>query len=440
MTETTTEPIVESPVTFSFPEFPDRVVTQSEPINAGITQDILVTGSVSHRGQPFVGRIMSLNYHMPNEDRATFTGDGGRTLVYGTVVNPEPVHGCYYRTLVGPGSPAEAGRLLQYIDNGHADQRNHAQYAWNIIAGADGQAWPYPNDSTSSPGRLYVEVMAPEGLDVQPAEATPEQMAEEAGGVQTVDASEDGPAMGWARDEGEGRALVRPEPVQGEHYVLWNANSQNVAFLGVFVGGSVMNSFTQLDRTDGGIRAENRFAALYTNLEDLRWAPARRKQAERKDPTDEEQRAAIATLRDTLAEKQARLSALNEALNEKAKEQNWCSEYEGVIEPLGLEPREQNKDWDVEVEVEFRLTDNSPSSQMDERLDSEYGIAIVSSSVEVYGKATVTVRVEDQPDDDDEISESIDTDMVENALCGAVGSSVDLDVSDWTIESRRPVG
>lgn len=82
-----------------------------------------------------------------------------------------------------------------------------------------------------------------------------------------------------------------------------------------------------------------------------------------------------------------RLTVLNErkdtysdALNELAEDNGWCSEFESVVQTLGFPGRdEMAKDYSVELEVTFSMTDSGPSSWMDRRVETEVFSDNVSS-------------------------------------------------------------
>lgn len=137
-----------------------------------------------------------------------------------------------------------------------------------------------------------------------------------------------------------------------------------------------------------------------------------------------------------------RKETYSEALNELAEENDWCSEYEAVVQPMGFPGRGENRDYVVEVEASFEWEDDSPTSDMDSKVQDELfhgNIQTLSlSQMTMTGTATVSIAVEEvrtAPGDDvDEIvGGKITNNMVSERLQDMMGGYVT--VSDYDVLS-----
>lgn len=88
---------------------------------------------------------------------------------------------------------------------------------------------------------------------------------------------------------------------------------------------------------------------------------------------------------------------MDEAMQELAEEEAWCSEYESSVKPFGFSPREryQTTDYEVDVDVTFEVDVDDLDTDDLERISGISGI--VSGSGEFRVTARRSIRVEDAP-------------------------------------------
>jgi hypothetical protein len=150
-------------------------------------------------------------------------------------------------------------------------------------------------------------------------------------------------------------------------------------------------------------------------------------------PLTEEQQNAVAeqlaALRLELADEKQKFVDLGRALNDIAETNSWCDTYDSLVQDLGLPGRE--KDWWVEVEVEVTVEDHSPSSNMDDRLEREYGAPIDTSYIEFRGK--VKVRVSGiTANSADDAQNFVDEDDVKSEVDDAF-SGAEVTLGEWEV-------
>lgn len=361
------------------------------------------------------------------------TTDGPyRTIrVFGAPLNPEMENGKHYRQL------GERNIMARFNDDDHRGDRNNPTAPLSLISGA-GAPWPFPGDSMGmwDASVPYIEVegpSTPEPMDVQ-------QFAD----ADMLAAS--GPAHGFALREADGNVLLNPELEVGEFYIYWTTSrawadgsmsearmvtaiedgTPRFAHFGYWtmerVAGELVPYFYTSRRTVLDSEPEKGWVKLAltvpaaTNIDTTVWANR------------------AATERGEFAE-------FNEATNELARDNDWCSEYEGIVEALGMEGRtKQLYDFDIDVAVDFSFDVDSVSSQMDSRIATDYDIPGFSgSSARLTGTATVTIRISEQEDESD-AHDQIDSEAVETELSNMMSGDVDsIDISDWTIGNTRQV-
>lgn len=135
----------------------------------------------------------------------------------------------------------------------------------------------------------------------------------------------------------------------------------------------------------------------------------------------------------TITELTDKREKMNEALNELASEQDWCSEFEDSVIPLGFDGREGRSDveYSVEIDVDFTYSEEDLGHGDRSSMESIAGLNDISSiNVEATGTARVTVSVTAPRNagDDGDLSEYVSTDDVINEI----GNSY-VTVDDWTI-------
>jgi hypothetical protein len=137
----------------------------------------------------------------------------------------------------------------------------------------------------------------------------------------------------------------------------------------------------------------------------------------------------LAALRTELADEKQKFVDLGIALNDIAETNSWCDTYDRLVQDLGLPGRE--KDWWVEVEAEVTVEDHGPSSNMDERLEREYGLPIDTSYIEFRGK--VKVRVSGiTANSADDAQNFVDEDDVKSEVDDAF-SGAEVTLGEWEV-------
>lgn len=355
--------------------------------------------------------------------------------VHGSLVNPTPEHGKHYRLLTDGGQ----GILLQYIDDDHAEDRHRMGSPWNIIAGPDAP-WYTDRDSLYSiEGNTYVEVEAPETPEEPSVDRQEEAEAEAE--VATIENVLTNNTFGMGKANEDGRCVLNPEPVVGRHYLYWRTWSDSESYLGTYVHATPDNeenknprilAYRRVIRMGGNRSMHNStdMVSMEGDTETLKWVEVATAKPEPAAPDVQQGRRS--SLRMTLDRLATGFSDLNEAMNEVAEEQSWCSEYEDIVRPLGFEGREsQKRDYNVEVKVSFTLEDESPSSRVDSYLNSAYGIDVSADYVEIKGSVTFTIRASEMSGEDD-ARDYVDTETVQEELDSLTSASVSIE--DWSIE------
>lgn len=143
-----------------------------------------------------------------------------------------------------------------------------------------------------------------------------------------------------------------------------------------------------------------------------------------------------------------RKGTYSDALNQLAEEQDWCSEYESVVQPLGYPGRaEEAKDYAVTLSVTFAMEDDGPSAWMDRRVETEIFHDNVSSlslnqmtfsgtlnfTMSVYGIKPARGSESLDSRISAAISDYLDDTKIEGALEDLLSGS--FTVSEWSIDS-----
>lgn len=138
-------------------------------------------------------------------------------------------------------------------------------------------------------------------------------------------------------------------------------------------------------------------------------------------------------LRAYVREMEERWETLSEALNEKADEQDWCSDFESVVRPLGLPGRTRMAyDVDVTVTIEYTLDESNTSTDFDRALSEEVGHEIGHFSGTISVEIPITVHI-GGVSDSDEAEGEVDSEHIEARL-DAMGVSYD-GIVDWDVRS-----
>lgn len=422
--------------------FTDTVIEHDAQNNASVDE--------YDRRSIFVGRVMtpvlhSALLHRQVRGMASRFGQGwivrytdaeGNTVsarAYGSLMNPTPVHGHYYRVI----AEGRQDMLLRYIDSEHVEMRNTRGSAWNIVAASTGP-WPIPNDSYSVEPASYVEVECPEEFS---EEASVDRQDTEPA-VETIENAVTNNTHGMAEADDEGRAVLRPTPEIGGRYLYWHRYSEE-AFLGTYVERHLGEA-----KKTGQFLAAHRVFRVGTEVrvvnssdyitdpvatEDYLWVKA--KTGTLPEPDAETLEGRKSRLRQQLTALAVTFTDLNEQMNELADEHEWCTEYEDIVKPLGFEGRESKlRNYEVEVQATIRIEDESPSSRLDNQLESEFGISMSASSIEVTADVTVYITVEDQPDAES-AENYIDSDVVYSHIDNETTASFEL--VDYVVQTAR---
>lgn len=156
------------------------------------------------------------------------------------------------------------------------------------------------------------------------------------------------------------------------------------------------------------------------------------------DAEQEEQRLTLIAV-----DLEERERQINKDMNEVAKEQGWCEQYEErIIDPLGLMHRKDEADddeeddtlrnWTVSVEGTLRIEEDSPSAEFDEYMRSYTGWDFIESNSLVYNSAfSIKVGVEDCADEDDAKDAVTDGLICEELGLTVTRSSIRFTVTDW---------
>lgn len=371
----------------------------------------------------YIGRVVDAVGAFSGDGYILSTEEGQAIRVYGQPVNPEPVNGKVYRLL----GPEGLGHLVRYHDDQHVAERNHVGHPYSILAGPNG-AWAYPNDS-ASPAAIEASHLIEVEYEVSDVRQSDAEEAPAAAETPTVTADV---FKGLAVDDGDG-VVVNPEPVEGVTYIVgYPVDNVDRYQIATFAAGTLAGRGTFSIGDDGTIEQVSRYGDRWTMSSEPNITWAAMKMLAPEPAPDVTRTAIIETLTSQYNSLVSSFDAFNEALNEKADDSDWCGEYEGIIEPLGMTGRNKKKDWIVEVIADVTVTDSSPSSRMDNSLRSEWAEeSFTSSNMEVTG--TVTVNIDVDETSEDEAREYVDSDTIESRLEDMFrGCSVEL--TDWRIE------
>jgi hypothetical protein len=136
---------------------------------------------------------------------------------------------------------------------------------------------------------------------------------------------------------------------------------------------------------------------------------------------------------------------LNDALNELARQQSWCGEYERTMDAIGMRHRRSGgrtpydpdnmldqtpprHAYDIQYDVEVTITDDSPSYRIVSALESDYYASGVS---EIRFDTTVTVTINGVIAEDEEAAEnSVTQSQIEDELDNII--SGEFEINDYS--------
>jgi hypothetical protein len=233
---------------------------------------------------------------------------------------------------------------------------------------------------------------------------------------------------GIAAADTEGLAVLKPEPVIGEPYIVWHSGS-DYSYIGTYLTVDDRGLFalqTMLSRIDGSVYHTTHDDILRADDDaQLQWAALHTEQAETNDKPVET--AAVLTRQTRL---DSRWDSLDEALTEIADDEEWCSDFESIVKPLGFTGRRPDREFDVRVNVSFTVTDSATSGQMDRRLGDEYDLSdLTVSELRFDASAEITVRITAR--NADQAMEAIGRAEVEEKLESLTSSGIEVD--EWEV-------
>jgi hypothetical protein len=384
-----------------------------------ISQVISDTGTVAapEIQQAYVGKIQRAR-------RAMTPGRqwiGGGYFFIGAEVNPLPVHDHHYRMLEDPFA------LIRY-------DANHDR--WWIIKGAGETPWPAGDDDYYSvTPNAYFEVRydgAVTNLDAV------ELATNETPGHPVLSVEQTARFVGKAVTNEQGRAV---QVTEFEDYTLYvgysdarfNDTRQSLWF-GLKAGGQdELLHWGRWQNLYGGSTMAPELTD--TRPDDMVWA-----KAVVAEPTP----YGLSTpesIRTTTQQRINGFESFNDALNDLARTQSWCGEYERVMGEVGMRSRRSGRiRLYADVIVDLNVEVDSPRYQVSNVLESDYEVDSVSN---LRFDARVTVPVEfvldrdleydDGYDEDLDADDYISSSMVSDAVESRVGN-LSYTVEDYTID------
>lgn len=146
-------------------------------------------------------------------------------------------------------------------------------------------------------------------------------------------------------------------------------------------------------------------------------------------PSDQEREASLEAYFARQVEQY--LSTITEQIHNIANEEDWCNEFDELLDSLGLETR--SREYVSSVTATFTADVDSPPSEVDEAVSRwvSDGPDVVLSSMTIVGTIDVNVYWTGSRGDE----ENFDSSEVETAVEDALGSSVEI--IDWHINETE---
>jgi hypothetical protein len=383
---------------------------------------------------------------MSDEDNG---GNGGAYLT-GARVSPTPVNGRLYQELRDmPGEAHCSPFVLRFNDEAHLDDRAHRDNPWTIVWAQDGLEHNIGQARIQVP-YAWVEVQSPltpvntglasdEEIDLIFSEM--DETAAVVAAATYMDNTTEGHTLGKAQAEADGNVILDPVRVPGEMYLTWYDGTSwydDHAMVQVAISETHMTPVGYYNR--GVDNAVYYHDDIYYEVRgpdwaaptDIHWAKLG---LESPDPaTDADER--VARLLTIAEESHESFENLNDALNNLAEDEGWCSEYERTMQSIqmrdrrsgprapfdrgniGAPPRPDRHAYDVQYDVEVTVTDDSPAHRITNVIEGEFGLYSVS---ELRFDATMAVTVsgivaENEDEAESMVSQSQITDEVESML------------------------
>jgi hypothetical protein len=437
----------------------------------GANAHILVTGLAERRFSShndhfdyssLVGKVVAVRPSRPDGREwylSEDTNPDGAAYLTGARVSPTPVNGRLYQELRDlPGEMHSSPFVLRFNDEAHRDDRANRDNPWTIVWGQDGLEHNAGAARVQAP-LAWVEVQSPlspvtTGLasDEEIDLILSDEEVPVPAPVGFITNGVIGHTLGKAQAEADGNVILDPVRVPGELYLTWYEGTNwyddhvmvqvaisetHMAPVGYYNRG-VDNAVYYHDDIYYEVRGP-----AWAAPTDIHWAKLG---LESPDPaTDADIR--VSNLLTIAEESHESFENLNDALNELAEDEGWCSEYERTMQSIqmrdrrsgprapfdrgniGAPPRPDRHAYDIQYDVEVTVTDDSPGYRITNAIESEHGLAGVS---ELRFDATLTVTIsgvvaEDEDSAENMVSQSQITDEVESML-----SDVEFELNDYS--------
>ena len=281
-----------------------------------------------------------------------------------------------------------------------------------------------------------------EGDDTATAVRTAETAAAEAAAaVPTWEDGERTATRGFAKPEADGTILLDPELVPGEAYIFWVRRDfdepYSDSYLAYYTGGDPdeAGSFRNIGTVDWNRHDDAPRYAQTSYNPGLRSSRFHWAKLELGRPEPDEQRVPL-TYHQMRDEEASSFDDFNERLNDIAEEAGWCDEYDRIVKEVGMRSRVHR--FRADVSVTFTFYDSSPSSRVDSDLSEEYeapGLELTHASY----TGTMTVQVEVECKDEDDVSDQIDTSVLESKLREIMEGVSGIDVSDYDVTDTTEI-
>jgi hypothetical protein len=439
----------------------------------GASTHILVTGLAerqftSHNPDfdysQLVGRIVPARpsrphaeqWYMSDEDNG---GNGGAYLT-GARVSPTPVNGRLYQELRDlPGEMHSSPFVLRFNDEEHREDRAHRDNPWTIVWAQDGLEHNVGVQRVNPPV-AWVEVRSPltpvtTGLasdeDIELILSEVDETAAVVAAATYMDNTTEGHTLGKAHLEENGRVHIDPPKVPGEMYLTWyNGNDwyRDHAMLQVATADERLVSLGYFNRgVDGNVYYHDDIWADVRGPgwgadTTMHWAKVAMTDPDVNETTSTERAGVLTTQAE---ESHEAFENLNDALNELARQQSWCGEYERTMDAIGMRHRRsggrvpfdpdnltdaptERHAYDVEFTVDVTIRDDSPSYRVTNMLESEYSAYSVS---ELRFDASINVTVRGiVADNEEQAEESVTQSQISDELDGMIEG--EFEINDYS--------
>lgn len=395
--------------------------TQRQAIAAGIgTNDapvgIVVTGNSVGNGA--YGTRLKLSTipddAIGNEFFAVIdrgTGEAADRFVKGAILNPTLVNGKTYSS--------DGSYTVQYFDEENRTRRNTPGNPFNVLNYRGGH-----DIGTNSIGSItwYVEIEPPENAVTMPDA----QAAADSGEQVTLTGDEllsrvMADFVEYGADADSPVTMPLGEIERGHEYIVHNGTSIFTTFVDTDRDLMDVYEITSAVVENGQAIYSTEFRSGYMNPTRQMTFYKTRRSNKPQERTAEQQATQIEALTTRVAAATSRWNDMGGALNDMAREESWCGEYEEAVHPLGWPGRRGgnggNAEYDITVSVSWEFDDGAPSTSFDSDIASNTDIDTNEVSdfevntLRMDGSATVVLRGVEMPvNDEDEDGDELDFD------------------------------